>query len=143
MALYILILMIHITITTTTTTTHIHITSTNHTRQLVEGRHSRIAAQQVIVRKLESGKDGRRAKRGARLTAAVGAVADVEGERLGRGRAEPDGAALTSGVHDERPSEVSRYMGVEAMKWMDGGADGGCRDMWCIVFVLFDNCECE
>lgn len=64
--------------------------------------HSRVDAQQFGVGQLEAGEDGRGAKRRARLAAAVGAVADVQGQRLRQGRLEADGAALALRVHSGR-----------------------------------------
>lgn len=61
--------------------------------------HSRIAAQQVPSRNLEARKDGRRAKRRARLALARLAVAYIQREGLGQRRGEGDGAALAPGLH--------------------------------------------
>lgn len=73
----------------------------------------RVAAQQLRIRQLEAGKDGRRAKGRARLAATVGAVADVQGERLRERRLEADGATLALRVH-----LVSVFLPCHAMGWL-------------------------
>lgn len=76
--------------------------------------NSRIDAQEIVLRQLEAREDGARAKGGARLSTARGAVADVEGQRLGEGRLEDDAAALTPGFHGGRAvcSVGGRYVRV-------------------------------
>lgn len=61
----------------------------------------RIAVQVIRLREPKVRENGRRAKRRARLPPALGAVAYIQRQGLGQRRLERDGAALTSGVHDE------------------------------------------
>jgi hypothetical protein len=61
--------------------------------------HPRVTAQQLGIRQLEPGEDGRGAKRRARLALARVAVANVQCQGLLGRRLEPDGPALTASVH--------------------------------------------
>lgn len=61
--------------------------------------HLRVAAQQVRFREREPREYSRGAKRGAGLAATLGAMADVQGERLVARRLERHSSALALGLH--------------------------------------------
>lgn len=70
------------------------------TRSLT-GDNSRVDTQQLGVRQGKPGEDGRRPEGGGRLPSALGAVADVQRQRLLEGRLEGDGPALAGCVHGD------------------------------------------
>lgn len=66
-----------------------------------------VAAQQLRFRQTEARENGRGAKRRARLTATLGAVANVEGEGLREGGREGHGPALATGFHGEQVCDLA------------------------------------
>jgi len=74
-----------------------------HQQSAIEGaqvlQNSLVAAQQLRIRELEPGEDGRSAKGRASLATTLGAMADVKCQGLFARRLEGDGSALALGLH--------------------------------------------